>query len=107
MLVQILKIENLIFYILAAEVFLLLLVQLRTNVLIKRMQKLRGQKKEALGKLKHEVKNGVSEIPVVKFEKQKSKPAEEPKAEKDKEKNGTYDATEMAVLQEMMAEFFG
>lgn len=105
MLMQILKIENLIFYILAAELFLLLLVQFRTNILLKRQLKLRSQKKEALGKLKNEVKNGASDIPVVKFENQKKKPAEGVKAKT--EKKDAYNATEMAVLQEMMAEFFG
>lgn len=105
MLSQILQMENLIFYILAAEVFLLLLAQLRTNGLLKRAQKIRSQKKESLGKLKNEVKNGASEIPVVKFEKQKNKAVEEPKAEKPKK--GAYEPSEMAVLQEMMTEFFG
>ena len=105
MLAQILKIENLIFYILAAESLLLLLAQLRTNALLKRMHKLRGQKKESIKQLKNEVKNGTSEIPVVKFEKQKSRAVEEPKAEK--VKKGSYDPSEMAVLQEMMTEFFG
>lgn len=105
MLSQILNIENLIFYILTAEVFFLLLAQLRTNALLKRAQKVRGQKKESIRKLKNEVKNGTSDIPVVKFEKQKNKAAEEPKTEK--EKKGNYDPSEMAVLQEMMTEFFG
>lgn len=105
MLEQILKIENLIIYILAVEVFLLLIAQFRTNSLLKRTYKLRAQKKESLKQLKNEVKNGTSEIPVVKFEKQRNKPAEEKKPEK--VKKGTYDASEMAVLQEMMTEFFG
>ena len=107
MLMQIMKIENLIFYILAAEVFFLLLIQLLTNSLLKKTLRLRGQKKENLKKLKEEVKNGPSEIPVVKFEneKHKNKAPEERKAEKPKK--GTYDAAEMAVLQEMMTEFFG
>lgn len=105
MLGQILEIENLIFYILAAESLLLLLAQLRTNALLKRMQKLRGQKKESIKQLKNEVKNGTSEIPVVKFEKQKNRAVEELKAEK--AKKGTYEPSEMAVLQEMMTEFFG
>lgn len=103
MLEQILKIENLIFYILAAEVFLLLLAQCRTNHLLKRTAKVRTQKKETIKQLKEEVKNGKSEIPVVKFEKQK---AAVPNGKKS-EKSGTMDAKEMAVLQEMMSEFFG
>lgn len=103
MLEQILKIENLIFYILAAEVFLLLLAQCRTNHLLKRTAKVRAQKKETIKQLKEEVKNGKSEIPVVKFEKQK---AAVPNGKKS-EKSGTMDAKEMAVLQEMMSEFFG
>ena len=42
---------------------------------------------------------------MVKFEKQKNKGAEEPKTENVKE--GSCDPSEMAVLQEMMSEFFG
>ena len=103
MLEQIFKIENLIFYILAAEVFCLLLAQLRTNHLLKRTAKVRAQKKETMKFLKEEVKNGKSDIPVVKFEKQK---AAAPNGKKT-EKSGTMDAREMAVLQEMMSEFFG
>ena len=103
MLEQILKIENLIFYILAAEVFLLLLVQLRTNSLLKKSLKIRAQKKENIRQLKEEVKSGKSEIPVVKFEKQK----DAAKANKKPEKQGSMDPQEMAVLQEMMTEFFG
>ena len=53
--------------------------------------------------MKEEVKNGHSEIPVVKFEKQKGKGTEVKKSEK----KGNYDQKELAVLQEMMAEFFG
>lgn len=103
MLEQILKIENLIFYILAAEVFLLLLIQLRTNSLLKRTLKIRAQKKENVKQLKEEVKNGKSDIPVVKFEKQKASP----QSAKKSEKQGSMDPKEMAVLQEMMTEFFG
>ena len=105
MLTQILDTENLIFYILAAELLLLCLLQFRTNGLLKRTFKLRAQKRENVKQLKEEVKKGTSEIPVVKFEKQKTKAAEEKKSEK--AKKGTYDAAEMAVLQEMMTEFFG
>lgn len=50
-----------------------------------------------------EVKGGTSDIPVVKFEKQK-RGAE---GQKKPEKKGGYDTNEMAVLQEMMSEFFG
>lgn len=106
MLTQILQTEDLIFYILAAEVFVLLLIQLRTNRLLKKSLKLRAQKKENLKQMKEEVKAGKSEIPVVKFEKQKGKAAEEKNNEKPV-KQGTYDPKEMAVLQEMMTEFFG
>lgn len=103
MLAQILKIENLIFYILAVEVFILLLAQFRTNSLLKKTLKIRAQKKENVKQLKEEVKNGKSDIPVVKFEKQK--PAVQ--NEKKPEKSGGMDQKEMAVLQEMMTEFFG
>lgn len=103
MLVQILKIENLIFYLLAVEGLLLLIAQLRTNSLLKRTLKVRGRKKEELKQLKEEVKNGKSDIPVVKFEKQKTAPGESKKTEK----GGGMDPKEMAVLQEMMTEFFG
>lgn len=103
MLEQIFKIENLIFYILAAEVFCLLLAQFRTNHLLKRTAKARAQKKETMKLLKEEVKNGKSDIPVVKFEKQKTAAPNGKKTEK----SGTMDAREMAVLQEMMSEFFG
>ncbi len=103
MLQQILTMDNLIFYILAVEVFLLFLSQLRTNGLLKKTLKLRAQKKENTKQLKEEVKKGTSDIPVVKFEKTKA-PLE---ASKKPEKNGNMDQKEMAVLQEMMAEFFG
>lgn len=103
MLEQILQIENLMFYILAAEVFVLLLLQLRTNRLLKKSLKVRAQKKESIKQMKEEVKTGKSEIPVVKFEKQKMKAADT----KRPEKQDAYDAKEMAVLQEMMTEFFG
>ncbi len=103
MFAQILQMENLIFYILAAEVFLLLLLQLRANKLLKKSLKIRAQKKESLKQVKEEVKAGKSEIPVVKFEKQREKTAEGKKTEK----QNNYDAKEMAVLQEMITEFFG
>ena len=103
MLEQILTMEQLIFYLLAGELLLLILLQLRTNHLLKRTWKTRIQKKEASKKLKEEVKNGTSEIPGVKFEKE---PAGEEKQKKPEKKSG-YDPKEMAVLQEMMSEFFG
>lgn len=106
MFAHILQNENLIFYILTAEVFALLLLQLRTNRLLKRGLKARERKRETVKQAKEEIKAGKSDIPVVKFEKQKTKEPEAKKPEK-QEKQGTYDAKEMAVLQEMMTEFFG
>lgn len=103
MLQNILQEPNLIFYILAAEVFLLCLLQLRTNGLLRKTYRLRIQKRDKVQQMKEEVKNGPSEIPVLKFEKQKGKAAEAKKPEK----KGNYDQQELAVLQEMMAEFFG
>ena len=103
MLQYMLSLDNLIFYLLAVEMFFLLLAQVRTNHLLKKARKNRSQKKEQLLQMKEEVKKGKSEIPVVKFEKQKSEevPSKKP------EKSGSMDQKEMAVLQEMMAEFFG
>ena len=103
MLQQILKVETLIFYILAVEMLVLILLQFRTNGLLKRTYKMRAQKKENVRQLKEEVKGGTSDIPVVKFEKQK-RGAE---GQKKPEKKSGYDTNEMAVLQEMMSEFFG
>lgn len=103
MLQQILKMDNLIFYILAGEVLMLLLIQLRTNGLLKKTLKIRAQKKENVKQLKEEVKKGKSDIPVVKFEKEKPAPA----AEKKPARLSGMDQKEMAVLQEMMTEFFG
>lgn len=103
MLQQILNMKDLFLYILVVETFVLILLQFRTNSLLKRTYKMRAQKKENLKQIKEEVKSGPSNIPVVKFEKQKGK-SEEPK--KPEKKNG-YDSNEMAVLQEMMSEFFG
>ena len=103
MLQQILKVETIIFYILAVEMLVLILLQFRTNGLLKRTYKMRAQKKENVRQLKEEVKGGTSDIPVVKFEKQK-RGAE---GQKKPEKKGGYDTNEMAVLQEMMCEFFG
>ena len=103
MLQNILQEPNLIFYILAVEVFLLCLLQLRTNGLLKKTNRLRGQKREKVQQMKEEVKNGSSEIPIVKFDKQRTKAAEGKRTEK----KGNYDQKELAVLQEMMTEFFG
>ena len=103
MLQQILKVETIIFYILAAEMLVLILLQFRTNGLLKRTYKMRAQKKENVRQLKEEVKGGTSDIPVVKFEKQK-RGAE---GQKKPEKKSGYDTNEVAVLQEMMSEFFG
>ena len=103
MLQQLLKVETLIFYILAVEMLVLILLQFRTNGLLKRTYKMRAQKKENVRKLIEEVKSGTSHIPVVKFEKQK-RGAE---SLKKPEKKSGYDTNEMAVLQEMMSEFFG
>lgn len=103
MLEQILNQEQLIFYVLAVEVFFVILFQARTNGLLRRTYKARIQKRETSKKLKEEVKNGTSDIPVVKFEKEKQQEGLPKKPEK---KSG-YDPKEMAVLQEMMSEFFG
>ena len=103
MLYNLLKMDNLIFYILAAEAFFLLLAQLRTNELLKKSHKIRALKREHAKQLKEEVKRGTSSIPVVKFEKEKGEQA----ASKKEEKSGSMDQKEMAVLQEMIQEFFG
>lgn len=102
MLQKILQEPNLIFYILAVEVFVLGILQLRTNGLLRKSLKLRTQKKEKVQQMKEEVKKGASEIPVLKFEKPQGKAAEEKKSQK----KGGYDVKEMAVLEEMMSEFF-
>ena len=101
MLEQLFTLEHLLFCILAAELFFLILLQIRTNGLLKRTSKLRTQKKENIRQLKEQVQKGSSEIPVVKFEKPKEK------GKGKTEEKGGYDKSEMAVLQEMMAEFFG
>ena len=103
MLHQILMLDNLIFYILAIEVFLLILSQLRTNGLLKKTLKIRAQKKEHVRQFKEEVRNGKSEIPVVKFEKE----SKDSSGEKRPVRQSGMDQKEMAVLQEMMTEFFG
>ena len=71
MLEQFLNFEQMIFYLLAAEGFCLMLLQFRTNHLLRRSYKMRMQKKEHTKALKEEIKNGSSDIPVVKFEKEK------------------------------------
>lgn len=101
--IQMMQTKDLVGYLIAAELFFLLLLSLRTNGLLKKTLRLRSQKKEQLNKLKEEVKKGSSDIPVVKFE--KPKPQEKP--EKPVRNQGTVDPKEMAVLQEMMSEFFG
>lgn len=105
MLEQILQNKNLIFYLLASEVLILCLFQLRTNILLKRIVKLPAKKKEMAKQMKEEVKNGNSEIPVVKFEKPKT--AEKKKPVMPPEKEPDMGEDEMAVLQELMTEFFG
>lgn len=96
MLQQIIRSDQFIFYLLAVEVFILIVLQLRLGSLLKRREKRTVKKQEDLKQLREEVKNGSSQIPVVKFEKQKKS-----------EKKSGYDPNEMAVLQEMMTEFFG
>ena len=98
-----------IFYILAAEMFVCCILQMRTNRLIRKSMKNREQKKEKIKKLKEEIKNGESEIPVVRFEESESK-KETKKTEaetKEPEKQHGFDPKEVAVLQDMLAEYFG
>ena len=103
MLQQIFNQDSILFYILSAELGLLILLQLRTNSLLKRGLKMRTQKKKTAGQLKEEIKGGTSEIPVVKFEKESKDSA----GEKRPVRQSGMDQKEMAVLQEMMTEFFG
>lgn len=103
MLEQMMQMEYLVGYFISAELFFLLLLSLRTNSLLKKSMRLRSQKREQLGKLKEEVKKGSSDIPVVKFE----KPKPQAGAERPVKPQGSVDPKEMAVLQEMMTEFFG
>ncbi len=100
---QIFTIDNLILCVIAVELLLLFIAQLRTNVLIKRMAKIRSEKRAAVKQLKEEVKMGESKIPVVKFEKEKPVQEKETPAETQK----GIDPQEIAVLQQMMTEFFG
>lgn len=104
MFLQILENENLIFYLLGVEGFLLILLQLWTGCLLRKGLKMRRQKRETLKQVKEEVKQGTSQIPVVKFEKQGEKKTAE---QKNTDRQSGFDPKEMAVLQEMMAEFFG
>lgn len=103
MLEQLLKYPDFMNYVLAAEILLLCILQLRTNGLLRKSLRLRAQKKETVRALKEEVKKGDSSIPVVKFEKPKVSSGEN----KNAEKTGAMDQKELAVLQEMMTEFFG
>ena len=103
MLEIILKDPVFILYLLAAEGILCCFLQMRTNALLRKTAKARTAKREAVRQLKEEVKKGESKIPVVKFEKPKAKPDTVKKQEQKKE----MDTNEMAVLQEMMTEFFG
>lgn len=103
MLQMILKEPVFVLYLLGAEGMLLCFLQLRTNALLRKTARARIQKKETVRQLKEEVKNGESKIPVVKFEKPKAKPETIKKQEQKKQ----MDTNEMAVLQEMMTEFFG
>lgn len=103
MLEQILNIQDLVFYLIAAEAFLLCFLQVRTNYLLRRTLKVRMQKKENVKQLKEAVKKGESQIPVTKFEKPKMRMENVKK----QEPAGEINTKEMAVLQEMMTEFFG
>ena len=103
MLEQILNIQDLVFYLIAAEAFLLCFLQVRTNYLLRRTLKVRMQKKENVKQLKEVVKKGESQIPVAKFEKPKMRM----ETVKKQEPAGEINTKEMAVLQEMMTEFFG
>lgn len=94
-----------VLYVLAAEGLLLCIFQIRTNHILKQLVSgTRVLKKDAMEKIKEEVQRGSSDIPVVRFEKKKQE--KETEAKKQMKKDG-YDAEEMAILQEMMTEFFG
>lgn len=99
--------ETLLF-LLAAEGLFFCIVQLRTNHFLKEAVRRRTQKEETLKKMREEVRAGASDIPVVRFDdkKQPEKPQVK-KEEAEKQPKGGYDAGEMAVLTEMMTEFFG
>lgn len=110
MLESILENRNLIFYVMAAEGVLFCILQIRAVILLKKLTKVKAPavKKEQTEQLREEVKNGRSEIPVVKFERPKNeekKKTAEP--EKTPEKRQDMEEEEMVVLQELMTEFFG
>lgn len=96
---QLLWDPDLIFYLIALEGIVLCILQIRTNFLLRKGKKEERLRKERRKRLREEVKEGNSGIPVMKFERQKET--------KDEEKKSGYDEKEMAVLQEMLAEFFG
>ena len=99
---------QMIFYILAVEGLLLCILQMRTNGLLRKSIKVREQKKERMKQLKEEIKTGESDIPVVKFEEPKRTPkqSKEPQSESKEPQRG-FDSKELAVLQDMLAEYFG
>lgn len=103
MLEQLLTHPDFMNYVLAAELLGLCILQLWSNGLLRKSLRLRAQKKETARALKEEVKKGESQIPVVKFEKPKTMSQET----KSVDKKGAMDQKELAVLQEMMTEFFG
>ena len=109
MLETILQNQNPVLYLLATEVFLLCFLQLRTNGLLRKTLKARASKKDNVRQLKEVVKKGESKIPVVKFEKPKAaqEPMKNTEPAKKQAQKENVDTSEMAVLQEMMTEFFG
>lgn len=98
---------QIIFYILAVEVLILCVLQTGTNRLLKKSLRIQDQKKERLQQMKEEVKNGTSDIPVVKFESPKKVEKSEKKEEELREAKQGFDQKEVAVLQELLAEYFG
>ena len=109
MLEQLIQGQAFIDYILEVEVFLLCILQMRTNRLIRKSLRTREQKKEKLKQLKEEIKNGESEIPVVKFKKEENVTKQKKKESEPKGKEGQngFDPKEVAVLQELLTEYFG
>ena len=103
MLEQLLEYQWILWIFWAAELLLLCFLQMRTNSLLRKSLRLRAQKKETIRVLKEEVKKGESQIPVVKFEKPKISSQEK----KELSPKGEMNQKELAVLQEMMTEFFG
>ena len=100
---------QMIFYILAVEVLILCILQVRTNRLLLKNMRTKESKKERIKQLKEEVKNGESDIPVMKFESGKTgqKKKEDAKTTSKEEPTSGFDQKELAVLQEMLAEYFG